>query len=185
MVNPPAVRIETERAKARGLKGVLGSQIPDVTRLRIWFSDRAPTSEIVAELIGVLAQSGTVSIEFLENGPAVREVSKALGISLEVDPELRSPVSFDALVSTARVVIDRLGSYPLAVWIGVDRQALLSALREQDDSRRAERLPHESIYLILSLYDDNVAVIAKGISADHLGKQVRHAAQRAGIQLPV
>jgi len=180
MVNSMIEQEAPDQHRSNGLRvQIRSTRVPGVTRLLLWSPKLTVSSAVVAELIQRFGSGARVSLELLEQG-AVDVLSQG-HVRVESSADLGAPLAFDVSASDLLRMVPYLAPYPFTGWIGISSQELKSVVRESSDRKRETLMLPFSLYLIFSLYDDNIDLRAKGLTREDILDVVRRATENLGV----
>lgn len=173
---------DRNRFRSRELRvEVRGARLPGVTRLRLWTDERSTLLTVVGEIIQRFGSGTGISLELLEQGAVDAIVTRDIRVThLE---GLQTPIALDVSASDLARLLPHLAPYPFTGWVGVGSGELEFLLRESRNRDRETRMPPLSLYLIFSLYDDNVELRAKGLSHEDILNVVKGVAMNLGVDV--
>jgi hypothetical protein len=104
------------------------------------------------------------------------------GVLLPPDPAAGQPVLESIDRTELPQILGAVLSESFGLWLGMSEDEVRVAARERSNVDRALALTPEARFVILSLYDENFEVLARGMSDLELAAEVDHALESVPIE---
>ncbi|HET6765353.1 MAG TPA: hypothetical protein VFH27_16820 [Longimicrobiaceae bacterium] len=140
--------------------------VPDLVHVRVWIPGSWSPRRLLDRLVNVDGRRGAVLVELWGPSSALRD-----SISRDASPvtcSLAGVELFTMQVSALSRHVDVLVPEPFAIWCGADVRELAAAACAGTVAQKCSLLPAGGMWVISSLYDENVEIYSRGRSYDEL-----------------
>ena len=146
-----------------------GSGADQVAHLRLWFG-KTPAAE-AARVLSELARHGSITLEFWDFRKPTSDRVHAANLKTEVIGT--STVVRNIPGGRLSEIFNTLASESFGAWIATGDAKLTRALGLKSNADRAAALSADGAFAVMSLYDENLELYARGSARDRLASLLK------------
>lgn len=141
-------------------------------RVRVWFPDRPGRNQDVLKVLEYVASRPNFTLEFWDSRPPTLKKVEKLGIAIDSSSEGQHRLAREVPVSRLPEILEHLEPESFGGWFNVDPAVATRAAMHRENEDRMRDLPAEARFVVFSLYDDNLEVLAPNTGSDQLRREI-------------